>query len=899
MMRYPLALVLWLMFFCAQAQTGNYFLSHYSPQQENIDHFSFDMAQDDNGIIYYANKAGVLQFDGRNWHLTTTPGPVYTLAVANNQVFAAGLTGFGRLVKSQNELLYENLSGVDPKATNIFQSLATKDRVYFLTHELLFVVEAATGQIVQKIAPSSGLFNGIFELQGDIYLDRDGEELLLLKGETLGKSQVNPAAGEIVFSHTLAGKNISLIGTSGDRVFIYQNKTLTEIKLKDAEYVQRNVLLTGAWVTETLVALGTLRGGVVFIDPQTGDTKEIINYYTGLPDNEVYALMADRNNGIWVAHEYGFTRIAPFLPFRSFSHYPGLEGNLLCAHSINNQIYVGTTLGLYKLEPDEVYAEETYYVTKSVQGKNQPAREPVIEATEAQEKARRGLFGRRKREKEAEKESATTTAAAAAAPAAKPLTVKEKRTRKILVGLQYRYRKVNDITGKVTHLMEIDGSLYAAGLDGVFKVDGLNTTVVTNEPVRSIFLSPSLQQLIISTYNETIRSFAKAGDRWQPTQLLDTLNEYVSYMFEDKLQNLWLCGRAATWKVEMVDGKIVNIDKIAYLQPSIDETVGLAVGSDVYVVNAGEFQRYDAAHSQFVKYDSLPGTRKYFASAGSFWFHDGHRWRTIDRRLSQSMQLEWLGLFSDIRYLTSADQQQSLWVISASNELYRFAPDVNILHKDYPLFLREIRGPAPRFVKSGFQLEEEQGALTFEFIQPDYVGLQSIEYRYLVAGLNDSWSEWSPANNVITFPYLPSGEYEISVQSKNLFGKVNELDKIYFSVLPPYWKRPWFYAMEVAFFSMLVLLSVKLSVSNPRYKPISRVLSLLTVIMFIQLVQTSVYSLINIQSSPVVEFGVQVMIAMLVLPLEFRLRNFMEKAAEGRYDLSKVLKARREAEMKE
>jgi hypothetical protein len=65
------------------------------------------------------------------------------------------------------------------------------------------------------------------------------------------------------------------------------------------------------------------------------------------------------------------------------------------------------------------------------------------------------------------------------------------------------------------------------------------------------------------------------------------------------------------------------------------------------------------------------------------------------------------------------------------------------------------------------------------------------------------------------------------------------------------------------------------------------------VIIFIQLVQTLVYDLINIQSSPVVEFLVQVFIAMLVLPLEARLRGFMQKAAEGKYDLAKILGARR------
>ncbi len=43
--------------------------------------------------------------------------------------------------------------------------------------------------------------------------------------------------------------------------------------------------------------------------------------------------MVDKSQGIWAAHEYGFTRVSPYLPYRSFGHYPGLAGNLLCATS--------------------------------------------------------------------------------------------------------------------------------------------------------------------------------------------------------------------------------------------------------------------------------------------------------------------------------------------------------------------------------------------------------------------------------------------------------------------------------------------------------------------------------------------------------------------------------------
>ncbi len=87
------------------------------------------------------------------------------------------------------------------------------------------------------------------------------------------------------------------------------------------------------------------------------ENREIINYNTGLPDNEIFTPMVDKSQGIWAAHEYGFTRVSPYLPYRSFGHYPGLAGNLLCATSFHGKVYVGTSLGLYRLEREDVYDE--------------------------------------------------------------------------------------------------------------------------------------------------------------------------------------------------------------------------------------------------------------------------------------------------------------------------------------------------------------------------------------------------------------------------------------------------------------------------------------------------------------------------------------------------------------
>ncbi len=307
MRRYVLILIVLLAGFHSFGQTGNYLLSHYSPKNEDIDHVSFDIAQDSKGILYFANKAGILEFDGRNWSMVKTPAPVYTISVApDNTVYAGGLSGFGRVVTKPYGREYETLSGNIPTATNIFTSIALKGLIFFLSGNNLYVVDEK-GTIQQTIPPSGeqGMFKNLFEVDGDLYVNTEGDLILMWKDGKLVRSQFNPSAGEILFSHPLVGSRKTLLGTSADRIFVYESGFFTEVPVKDVEYLHSNVLVSGAWVNENLIGLATLRGGLIFIDPKTGETRELTNYYTGLPDNEVYALLGDNKESIWVAHDYG------------------------------------------------------------------------------------------------------------------------------------------------------------------------------------------------------------------------------------------------------------------------------------------------------------------------------------------------------------------------------------------------------------------------------------------------------------------------------------------------------------------------------------------------------------------------------------------------------------------
>jgi len=229
-----------------------------------------------------------------------------------------------------------------------------------------------------------------------------------------------------------------------------------------------------------------------------------------------------------------------------------------------------------------------------------------------------------------------------------------------------------------------------------------------------------------------------------------------------------------------------------------------------------------------------------------------------------------------------------LWVITGKNELFKFTDTINESDPtNYPLFLRTVQGQEISLSKR-IEIEQTDGSVTFEFVQPSYVGLNATQFRYQVKGLNTSWSNWGSSNNIISLPFLPPGKYELAVQSRDLLGNEYNAEQIKFVVLPPYWQRWWFYALEVFVFSFFVTLSLRLARADARYRYLSQILTLITVVMLIQFLETVISSFFGSRTSPVIDFAIQVVVALMVFPVELFARDAMTKYSQGKYRITRI-----------
>jgi hypothetical protein len=878
-----------ILWFCSSinglAQTGNYFLTNLSPRDEKIDPRSLGMTQDELGVMYFTNRNGILEFDGNYWRLIPATGSTYSLISDGNRVYAGGTFGFGFLEITTGKAPEFQVVFQKP---NIFSAVKIDNKIYFCNEQEIFSYSLSQHEVEKTtlVAGYEDPFTALHLLKNSVFVTTLQGNLFEVKNGSLAKVDLPlPVNDRLLFS--IPTESEYIIGTETGRVYRFKSLTdITPILLADSSYLEHHVLLNATLIGKDLLALGTLRGGVVFVDANTGVTKEIIDYFVGLPDNDVTALFTDRNKGVWVAHEYGFTRIAPNMPFRSFNHYPGLTGNLLCVREAGGRLLAGTTLGLFYLKTEDQYEELVTYVPQLVQtSTKKTTTTPTKEtATEQKEKTRKRLFGIFRKSEQAQQPN--TTAPTTKQPKKQSQVTYIKQTQKVLKSRQYRYERVAGVDGKVTQIMQVNGKVLVAGLGGAYILNDLKPETVITDPVRYVFHSPSLNQLFISTFDGRTVSLSASAGKWFQTHYADTLHDYISYIFEDNLENIWFCAKTQVYKMELIDGAISTLTNIPIQNPLFDETVGITLGNDTYLAASGTFLQYQP-NGQFKVYDSLPGPKKYFATDGTFWFNDGHRWRTLNRNM-QSIQLEWLGLFPNLRYLAPLANGKGFWLVTANNELYQFInPEKSVFDVRYPLFLRDVKGEQVRLLESkNLRLEQSKNEVHFEFTQPNFTGFRATEFRYRVLGLTKDWTEWSNGNNLARFSYLPPGEYQLEVQSRDVLGNESEIELVSFEVLPYYWKRWWFYALEFLFFSMLVMISIRLGRRDDRYRVVSQILSMLSVILLIQFIETGISSFIELTSSPVIEFMIQLGIALVVFPIEAQLQKFLQLAKEGRFKRS-------------
>ena len=653
------------------SQEGSSYITNFNLSETVYSNQNWSIVQDNDEVMLFANRRGVLTYDGAFWKEVSLPDIIFTMTAdpQKSRIYAGCRNGFGYLSKDEKGIYnYTELSSTLPNTSEISKLELTSDAVYFYNNESISrCLVSNLSNTLQWTTTLENPYAGTIKFKDKIFILVSGKGLFVFEEDSLLELKgISSLPKEVLFSVPFDQSHV-LIGTNTDELFLFDGKSFTKYLFEGQKHVTENILATGVELNDNEIAISTVTGGSIVINKKTGATAQSINYHTGLPDDELYAIGKDRNNGLWLSHEYGLSRIDNSLPVRNFSSYPGLEGNLNAVTTSGTSLYVATSQGVYfltktydtqevkklfqlqdreKLERTKteekkltVQADLQKLFDTPIQDSQNDKPQKEIKKDQRDDKKKKNkdkwnsLFGSKKKKQlqkenveegpELKEEEVVDEPAPVKqlepvlqvekAPEKKTTIVKKEETKVIQSQFgTYIFKKINGLNEKCKQMVAFKEQILVATNMGLYVVkDNSAKVLVPNRYINCIAASDKNNRFYIGT-NNGFFSIRWDGTTWLVENSFENFISPVYSITEDRGISLWLGSDGVVYNTVLSENAESQATKMYSFEKDYAEKVitGRSDGKVNFFLSSGIYA-YDAVKDSLVSADkNSDGTRK-------------------------------------------------------------------------------------------------------------------------------------------------------------------------------------------------------------------------------------------------------------------------------------------------
>ena len=337
------------------SKKGLPFITNYRYQDFNADGVNWWAAEDDKGVMYFANNTGILVFDGQHWELVKPSGRAETRSLVKGKdgkiyVGTSGDLGYVTAGK-KGKLEFISLKNKLPEQYRVFfdevwETVSVNGNIYFRTNNKLFVWDYKSFKVIES---KEGFHVGA-AVNNQYYCRIWNRGLCVLKNDSF---YVVPNGEkftqERIYAMLPYDKERILIGTRTQGLFLYDGKDFTPFKTEADPYISNTSLYGGLVLSNGLFAINTFNDGMVIID-KLGKLVQRIDKSVGLQDNSVDQVFEDRNGILWMPLFNGIAKFDLRSSLTYFNESFGLPAKTVYSvGNDNNNIYAGTNNGIYIL----------------------------------------------------------------------------------------------------------------------------------------------------------------------------------------------------------------------------------------------------------------------------------------------------------------------------------------------------------------------------------------------------------------------------------------------------------------------------------------------------------------------------------------------------------------------
>ena len=831
----------------AYSQNGNSFISNYSFSPKTGQLKVLDITQDAEGLLLLATPKGLATFDGVNWGVIKTKAYPLQFHVGEERVYVATSKGFGCATKTvTGQYQYIELSDSLDSESQFWSLKPTPGTINFCSADKIVEYSINDNTFHRRTAENNEQFLGSFIHKAHLFSNTESNGFYQSSIDKLTpiKTPKELIGEEIIFSSD--HDSITIIGMEDNTIWSFNGNTFSQLSFEGEEYLQESEISGGIYLSDKTMAISTSTGGCVIVEVYSGKTLNIINYQTGLPDDEVFAMTTDRNGGLWLAHEFGLSRINLHFPIKDYSTHPGLEGNLLSMHVKNNELYVATSEGVFYLDDVKDYREievliknqieksvavKTNYIAPIIVPEAKTDKPQLVELTKKEKRKSKRQKKRKRKNKKQKKEepdeehkdsvivSEVDIPFSAEEPDQqfKPNQTEHGQKVYALESIKYIFKPIEGIDDKCKELLSVGEYIVVAGNKGLYVIkNGKAKTIIDGRYINKLYKSRYKNRVYIGAA-EGFFSVNEENGEWNIEEYFQQFENNIVSIVERDNHNLWLGSENVAYKVRIDDeAKPIEIRTYHFETETAEEVyVREIYGKPFFFLRSGIYG-FDAEIDSIYYNDEVNERffnryRYIFSQNTITWILSNNEWININHEPELlSLKSFYLNLFDDIQNIF-VDEDQNLWIIEGNNKLYYVeATNIPPSEKQFDIFFREVKNVSGLNVMlSNLNFDYDNSSLTFNVAAPYFVKANGTTYQYKIEGLMNVWSEWS-FNTEINFPFIPEGKYVIKVKAKNVFGQESEIKELNFVIRPPFYRTTWFYILVIIVGIALLIAFVKL-----------------------------------------------------------------------------------------
>ncbi len=326
---------------------------NYSKQVYKAGLQNWDIKQDKNGIVYFANNEGLLSFDGKYWNNYPLPNKTIVRSVeigTDNRIYVGGQDELGYFAPAENgrlqfHSLIEQIGVKDRSFGDVWDIISFKGNTYFRSLSKIFKITERT--VVVYNAPSEWQFLG--ECNGKLYAHDYKTGLMQFENEvwapvfTENPLPVNdPVTGILSLQ-----KDSALITTLKNGLFILSDTRISVLESVNNQLFKNERIYAVTAVKKEWIALATNSNGIYITDLK-GNIIQQFAKTEGLQNNNVLSIFLDNQRNLWLGLDNGIDLITynnAIKQIRPLSQ----DGSGYTAIMYENRLFLGTSNGLFSV----------------------------------------------------------------------------------------------------------------------------------------------------------------------------------------------------------------------------------------------------------------------------------------------------------------------------------------------------------------------------------------------------------------------------------------------------------------------------------------------------------------------------------------------------------------------